>query len=236
MRRSRSTAGTSASRRSCTRLRPSPCSPSATSASRSARPAGRGAAARPCPTGRCRRRAAGRRGAGAGGAGVRGASAAPAEPGGRRRELITLRAETALSGGWLARLLDGQRVLLPASHFFEWRGGGRQRQPMAIAHRDGLMAFAGVLGRWADPDTRELLPAVALLTCAPNPVMAEIHHRMPVVLGRGAWPRWLDPKATAADLAQLLVPCPHDALQIRPASPLGHHPQEDRPPGVGAGG
>ena len=155
--------------------------------------------------------------------------ALPAEADGRRRELINLRAETALSGGWLARLLDGQRVLLPASHFFEWRGGGRQRQPMAIAHRDGLMAFAGILGRWADPDTGELLPAVAILTCAPNRVMAEIHHRMPVVLGRDAWPRWLDPTATAADLAKLLVPCPDDALQIRPASRLVNDPKNDGP-------
>src|SRR4030088_3194127 len=41
---------------------------------------------------------------------------------GRRRDLINVRAETALTGGWRARLLEGQRVLLPASHFFEWRG------------------------------------------------------------------------------------------------------------------
>ncbi|HXM58607.1 MAG TPA: SOS response-associated peptidase [Candidatus Dormibacteraeota bacterium] len=155
--------------------------------------------------------------------------ALPAEPDGRRRELINLRAETASSGGWLARLLDGQRVLLPASHFFEWRGGGRQRRPVAIAHRDGPMAFAGVLGRWADPDTGEVLPAVAILTCAPNRLMSEIHHRMPVVLGREAWPRWLDPGATAADLARLLGPCPDDALEIRPASRLVNDPRNDGP-------
>jgi len=151
------------------------------------------------------------------------------EPDGPRRELINLRAETALAGGWLARLLEGQRVLLPASHFFEWRGAGRQRRPVAVAHRDGLMAFAGVLGRWADPDSGEVVPAVAILTCPPNRVIAEIHGRMPVVLARDAWERWLDPRATAADLARLLVPCPDDALLVRPASRLANDPRNDGP-------
>lgn len=153
----------------------------------------------------------------------------PPEPGGRRRELINLRAETALTGGWLARLLDGQRVLLPASHFFEWRGGGRQRRPLAIAHRDGLMGLAGVLGRRIDPDTGEATPAAAILTCAPNRVMAEIHGRMPVVLCAEAWEPWLDPRATAADLARLLVACPDDALLVRPASRLVNDPRNDGP-------
>lgn len=153
----------------------------------------------------------------------------PGEPGGRRRELINLRAETALAGGWLARLLDGQRALLPASYFFEWRGRGQRRRPVAIAHRDGLMAFAGVLGRRVEPGTGEVRPAVAILTCAPNRVVAEIHDRMPVVLGPEAWERWLDPSATTGDLAALLVPCPDEALVVRPASRLVNDPRNDGP-------
>lgn len=153
----------------------------------------------------------------------------PGDPAGRRRELINLRAETALAGGWLARLLDGQRVLLPASHFFEWRGPGPRRRPVAIAHRDGLMAFAGVLGRWVEPQSGEVRPAVAILTCAPNRVVAEIHGRMPVVLDAEVWERWLDPSASAGDLAALLVPCSDEALVIRPASRLANDPRNDGP-------
>jgi putative SOS response-associated peptidase YedK len=151
------------------------------------------------------------------------------EPEGRPRELINVRAETALGGAWLTRLLEGQRVLLPASHFFEWRGGGSRRRPVAIAHRDGLMALAGVLGRWTEPGSGAVVPAVAILTCPPNRVMAEIHGRMPVVLAPDAWERWLDPRASAADLAGLLVPCPDEALVIRPASRLVNDPRHDGP-------
>jgi putative SOS response-associated peptidase YedK len=151
------------------------------------------------------------------------------EPAGRRRELINLRAETALAGGWRSRLLAGDRVLLPASHFFEWRGSRQSRRPVAIVHRDGLMAFAGVLGRRVDPVSGELAPAVAILTCPPNRVIAEFHGRMPVVLGPDAWERWLDPRATAADLARLLAPCDEDALMVRPASRLANDPRNDGP-------
>jgi putative SOS response-associated peptidase YedK len=171
------------------------------------------------------RRAGGRTAAGL----VRWGIELSSEPAGRRRELINLRAETALAGGWLARLLEGQRALLPASHFFEWRGSRQSRRPVAVAHRDGLMAFAGVLGRWTDPESGEVTPAVAILTCAPNRVLAQIHGRMPVVLGPEAWDRWLDPGATAADLARLLVPCPDDALLVRPASRLVNDPRRDGP-------
>ena len=153
----------------------------------------------------------------------------PTDPGGRRRELINLRVETALAGGWLARLLEGQRVLLPASHFCEWRCGARLRRPVAIAHRDGTMGFAGVLGRWIDPETGVVVPAVSILTFPPNWVMAEIHGRMPVVLGQEGWARWLDPRATEADLAALLVPCPDEALLVRPASRLANDPRNDGP-------
>jgi putative SOS response-associated peptidase YedK len=150
-------------------------------------------------------------------------------PAGGRRELINLRAETALAGGWLARLLEGQRVLLPATHFFEWRGAGQQRRPVAISHRDGLMAFAGVLGRWRDPVGGEIVPAVAILTCPPNRLLAQIHGRMPVVLGRETWESWLDPQTTAVDLAKLLVPCADETLLVRPASRLVNDPRNDRP-------
>jgi putative SOS response-associated peptidase YedK len=91
------------------------------------------------------------------------------------------------------------------------------------------MAFAGISGRWVDPNSGEVVPAVAILTCAPNQVMAEIHDRMPVVLGCEAWEPWLDPRATAADLARLLAPCPDEVLLVRPASSLVNDPRNDGP-------
>jgi putative SOS response-associated peptidase YedK len=140
----------------------------------------------------------------------------------RSRHLINVRAETALGSEWFRELLERHRVLVPASHFYEWRTlPGRRRQPMLVgpAQGEGLV-FAGLLGRWTDESSGEVLPAVAILTTEPNALLSEIHNRMPVILPRSSWGRWLDPDAGAGDVADLLAPCPDDSLSVRPISPL----------------
>jgi putative SOS response-associated peptidase YedK len=143
-------------------------------------------------------------------------------PDGRRRDLINVRAETALGQGWFRELLERRRVLVPASHFYEWRtlAGGR-RQPMLVGPAMGeVLVFAGLLGSWTDEATGEIVPAVAILTTEPNALLREIHNRMPVVLPRSSWGRWLDPHAGADEVADLLVPCPDELLSVRPVGTL----------------
>lgn len=152
----------------------------------------------------------------------------PPAAGSRPRELINVRAETALKGGLFHHLLDTSRVLLPASHFYEWRRQGNGRQPVLIEPRQGLMALAGLLGRWVDP-SGEIVPAVTILTCPPNQALSAVHNRMPVILDRAAWRSWLDPTIPAADVARLLVPCPEELLRLRPTSRLVNDPRNDGP-------
>ncbi len=141
---------------------------------------------------------------------------------GRPRQLINVRAETALRPGWFRGLLERRRVLLPASHFYEWRTlPGRRRQPMLIgpARGEGLV-FAGLLGRWTDGATGEIVPAVTILTTEANRTLRPIHDRMPVIVAAEDWARWLDPRVGADRIAELLVPCPDDWLSTRPVGPL----------------
>ena|SRR5437879_6217641 len=140
----------------------------------------------------------------------------------RSRDLINVRAETALRPGWFRELLERRRALVPASHFYEWRTlPGRRRQPLLIGPADGeLLVLAGLLGHWTDEMTGEIVPAVTILTTEPNGLLREIHNRMPVVLPRSSWGRWLDPDAGADDVAGLLAPCRDDLLRVRPVSTL----------------
>ena len=153
---------------------------------------------------------------------VRWGITGPASRDGTRRDLINVRAETALGTGWFRELLERRRVLVPASHFYEWRTlRGRRRQPMLIGPASGdVFALAGLLGGWTDEATGEIVPAVAILTTEPNGLVSEIHNRMPVVLSRSSWGRWLDPDAGAGDVADLLAPCPDGLLCARPVSTL----------------
>jgi putative SOS response-associated peptidase YedK len=141
---------------------------------------------------------------------------------GRPRQLINVRAETALRSGWARSLLERRRVLLPASHFYEWLTlPGRRRQPMLIGPAEGEgLVFAGLLGRWTDEATGEIVPAVTILTTEANRVVRPIHDRMPVILSRASWPRWLDPEAGAGDVTDLLAPCPDEWLSARPIGML----------------
>lgn len=54
-----------------------------------------------------------------------------------------------------------------------------------------------------------------ILTCAPNDAMAEIHNRMPCILGESDWAKWLgEVPASDDELLALLKPCPDDWPEI----------------------
>jgi putative SOS response-associated peptidase YedK len=149
----------------------------------------------------------------------------------RQKSQINIRGETALKPGLLRRMLDRQRVLIPASHFYEWQARpGASRQPILIAPKQGEgLVFAGLLGRWTNEATGEMLPAVTILTTSPNPLLSRIHNRMPVILDSASWSRWLDPENTAKDVAVLLNPCPEDWLTVYPISARINNVANDGP-------
>jgi putative SOS response-associated peptidase YedK len=62
------------------------------------------------------------------------------------------------------------------------------KQPYAIALADrGLMALAGLWETWRSP-AGERVRSFAIITTTPNELCAELHDRMPVVLGPQVWP------------------------------------------------
>ena len=153
----------------------------------------------------------------------------PATAGGRPRELINVRSERATGGGLFTELLERRRILVPATWFYEWRGRGNSRRPVLIGPRDGgLLVFAGLLGRWTDR-AGQIVPAATILTTEPNALLADIHDRMPVVLPRAAWARWLDPGTGAAGVADLLGPCDDEWLTVRPVSRLVNDANREGP-------
>jgi putative SOS response-associated peptidase YedK len=52
------------------------------------------------------------------------------------------------------------------------------------------MALAGLWENWRSP-AGEWVRSFAIVTCPPNPLCAELHDRMPVLLTPEAWPLWL---------------------------------------------
>lgn len=134
---------------------------------------------------------------------------------GAQSGLFNLRAETALERPYYQRLLLGHRVIVPASHFYEWRHVGNQRLPMAVSRADGgILNLAAVLDSWKSS------PATTILTTLPNADLAPLHDRMPVILSDEDAATWVLEDMSLDQLGQLLRPCPQGWLRLAPASPL----------------
>jgi putative SOS response-associated peptidase YedK len=113
-----------------------------------------------------------------------------------------------------------RRCLVPVDSFYEWKKVGNGKQPYAIALADrSLMALAGLWENWRSP-AGEWVRSFAIVTTEPNELCAELHNRMPVVLGREAWPAWLGQEAADPDrLKSLLAPYPSKAMTCWSVSP-----------------
>ncbi len=134
---------------------------------------------------------------------------------GRKGGLFNLRSETATTKPYYHRLLLGHRVLVPASHFYEWRAIGGRRLPVALSRADGkVLNLAGLLGRWEDR------PAMTILTTVPNTDVAALHNRMPVVLNDDDAATWVLEELSMAQVAGFLKPCPDGWLRLAAASPM----------------
>ena len=144
--------------------------------------------------------------------------------------MINARAETVAEKPAYRAAMRRRRCLLPADGFFEWQKTGRAKQPYFIRlHDDRPFAFAGLWEAWEGPD-HNCVESCTLLTTEPNDLVRPIHNRMPVILDREDYERWLDPAVqNAAELAPLLRSYPSDRMQADPVSTLVNSPTNDEP-------
>src|ERR1017187_8294956 len=71
---------------------------------------------------------------------------------------------------------------------------GAQPQSTELVRNDGeLFAFAGLWDSWKDKETDNALETYTVITTDPNELMEPIHNRMPVILHRQDYERWLEP-------------------------------------------
>ncbi|MBA0125359.1 SOS response-associated peptidase [Haloechinothrix sp. YIM 98757] len=144
------------------------------------------------------------------------------------QRMINARAETVATKPAFRKAVARRRCLVPADGWFEWlRGSGEGRrpakQPYYMTARDGTsLAFAGIWETWRDPElpsTASPTVTCSVLTTDAVGALADIHHRMPLLMPPHLWDEWLDPDS--GDVAELLAPPAADVverLEIRPVS------------------
>ena len=83
--------------------------------------------------------------------------------------------------------------------------------------------------RWKQPDGEWLLSAT-VITTDPNPLVAPIHDRMPVIVAPADYDRWLSPEPLPPGmLDDILVPAAPDDYEVYPVSALVNSPENDSP-------
>ena len=100
------------------------------------------------------------------------------------------------------------RCLVPASHFFEFKGAKSPKSKWKFTKsREEWFCFAG-LWRPMPDGTGD---AFTLLTTEPGPDVAPIHDRQVIVLERSDWQAWLNLERPEAEL---LRPLPSGSLSV----------------------
>ena len=121
-----------------------------------------------------------------------------------------------------------RRCIVPVDNFFEWKAikGRTAKQPYAISMKDGTpFGIAGIWESWKQPGTGELVRTFCVITTTANELLAEIHNRMPVILPREAYARWL--ANIEPDPRDLLVAFPAAEMRMWPISTRVNKPEND---------
>lgn len=141
--------------------------------------------------------------------------------------MINARAETLAEKPSFRTPLRKRRCLVYANGFFEWRKDGAAKTPMYISLKSGRpFAFAGLWDAWKDPQTGAWRRTFTIVTVEPNPLLAEVHNRMPAILQQGAVDLWLG-EADVPALLSVLQPYPADEMRYWPVSKRVNTPRQD---------
>ena len=144
-------------------------------------------------------------------------------------KMINAVCETAAERPVFKDAMRKRRCLIPADGFYEWKlVGPKKKQPYNIGMQDdSLFAFAGLWDRWNSPPKGELLSCTILTTDA-NPLLKDIHDRMPVIIEKDDYDLWLDPGMTdTATVAELLRPFVARLMRCYPVGNRVNHVQND---------
>ncbi len=130
------------------------------------------------------------------------------------RPLINARAEKLYSAPTFREALLHRRAIVPATHFFEWAGSGRDKVPHVFCLKDcELFGFAGLW--FAEGGEHRFV----IITTEPNELTRPVHNRMPAILRREHEEEWLDPDQGDSDrLTALLGPYPAHEMEAYPVS------------------
>ncbi len=144
-------------------------------------------------------------------------------------KMINARSETLHEKPSFKNALAKRRNLIISTGFYEWRKRATGKEPLLIRLKNqNAFAFAGLWEEWLSP-AGEKVQSTTIITCAANPLIAEFHDRMPVILDKTKMWNWLDPTLTMDAARQLLLPYPAEEMEYFAVTPRVNNPSFESP-------
>lgn len=140
--------------------------------------------------------------------------------------MINARAESLAEKPAFRAAYRKRRCLILADGFYEWRKEPHGKTHFFITLLSGEpFAFAGLWEAWHDRESGDSLQTATIVTTAANGFMADLHQRMPVVLGPATGKRWLEGEAGLLDEVTSSGP----RLQAWPVDPQVNNARNEGP-------
>ena len=127
--------------------------------------------------------------------------------------MINARAETVATKPAFRSAFKSRRCIVPATGYFEWKKlPDGTKQPFYCTRKDAL-AFAAI---WEGE-------TVATITTEPNKEAAQVHNRMPVILEKDQYDRWMEPTPLSEVECRLFLRgLPDGSLDVYPVDRTKH--------------
>ncbi|HON64382.1 MAG TPA: SOS response-associated peptidase [Bacilli bacterium] len=146
------------------------------------------------------------------------------------KQLINARAETIATKPSFQKAFKFHRCVILADSFYEWKKTSGDKIPMRfLVKNQEIFGFAGIWGAYTKSDGTKIYTC-AIITTNANPLMAEVHDRMPVILTEEAKKLWLNPGLTnEEELLATLKPYSASLMEYYQVSKIINNAQFDAP-------
>jgi len=135
----------------------------------------------------------------------------------RRSININARSETVYEKSSFKESYKQRRCIIPINGYYEWKKNENTKQsiPYIITSiKENYFAIAGIYEYWFDNNIGKTIINCALLTTQPNEKIEKLHDRMPVVLEKKDWEKWLNTQSSYEVLNTLYRPISNDLVHI----------------------
>jgi len=120
-----------------------------------------------------------------------------------------------------------RRCLVPASGFYEWQKHEHGKTPIFIrVTKRPNFAMGGLYRSFEHGGI--MIDMSVILTTRPNTLMADIHHRMPVIVHAQDHTTWLSDRTPQEDVIRMMEPYPSKEMEVWPVAHVVDNARNDR--------